>query len=112
MNNGWIKLHRKILDNVDLKGDMTARIIFIHLLLLANPKGQVLTTTRLLAKMLEMSNSTIHEALKRLKTYQMAERTTEHKKSLIRICNWRRYQSVTEHSTEHRPNASRTLAEH
>jgi DNA-binding transcriptional MocR family regulator len=109
--NGWVKLHRKMLDNVDLEGDPTARILLMHLLLLANPKGQVLTSTRSLSKLLGFSNSTVHEAIKRLETYQMAERSTEHKKSLILICNWYKYQTTTERPTERQPNASRTLAE-
>lgn len=109
---GWVKLHRQMLSNIDLMVDNTAFVVFVVLLLKANPKGQVLTSSRQIGAELEIPHMTVYGALERLNKYQMTVQSTVHKKTLITICNWSKYQSNAVQSTVHRPYTSRTPAVH
>jgi DNA-binding MurR/RpiR family transcriptional regulator len=106
--NGWIKLHRKIRENIELQNDPTARLLFMDLLLMANPQGKVSVTMRDLCKSYGVEASTILRATKRLEKWGMAQHTTQHKKSVILICNWSKYQSSTQQQTQHRRNTDAT----
>lgn len=105
---GWIKLHRQILDNVELMGDPTARFIFIHLLLKANPMGKVLISMEELGSELGMEKSVVFRATQRLEKWHMTQRATQRRKSLITICNWGRYQSTTQRPTQNSRNTDAT----
>lgn len=94
MNNGWVKLHRKLLANIELMNDDMALWLFIVLLLKANPKGQVLISTRKLASEYKKGHTTIFRALQRLTKYGITQQLTQHRKTKVSICNWQKYQGV------------------
>lgn len=98
--NGWVKLHRKTLENVELMHDDTARLLFFDLLLLSNSKGQIGYSTRRLAKILDINHSTVRKALSRLVGYKIIQMRTQsgtQRYTLITICNWSKYQSTGTH---------------
>jgi len=115
-NNGWIKLHRKALDN-DIIRDVTAWHIFTWLLLKVDRRtGSKKIAMRWASDELGYSVSTFHGALQRLvKKYKIANAKPNANYTEITLLNWSKYQSedtTTERLTERTPNASRTLAEH
>jgi len=101
--NGWIKLHRKMLEWEWYNDSNTFRL-FIHLLLLANHekkrwrgieinRGELVTGRKKLAKELMLSERKIRTSLMRLKsTNEIAIKTTN-KYSIISICNYSTYQT-------------------
>lgn len=101
-NNGWIKLHRKILD-WEWYDDANTFRVFIHLLLKANhdpikwhgiqiKKGQIAVGRKQLAKELKLSEKNIRTALKHLiSTNEVATKTTN-LFSIITITNYDKYQ--------------------
>lgn len=97
MNNGWVKLHRKVLENIDLMNDDTAFLVFIKLLLMANSKGEVAESGRDLAERLGIKYSTLYKALKRLNEYAIIKQVSKHRITVIYICNWSNYQTVGKH---------------
>lgn len=93
MNNGWIKLHRKILDNEHLANDNTACLLFIKLLLVTNKKTGTYTTGRYKLSLLSNEKpTTIYKALKRLQKWGIIEVSSNNKMTSIRICNYEEYQ--------------------
>lgn len=95
--NGWVKLHRKMLENIELNKDPTAKLLFIDLLMLSNSKGEIGLSGRELALRLEANYSTLYKALKRLEDYQMVKQFSKQRYTLIMICNWSKYQSSGKH---------------
>lgn len=112
MNKGWIKLHRQVLNNADLMIDTVALAIFVTLLLKASPKGEILITSRELANLLGLEHTTVFRATKRLEKYGITQQTTQHRKTLIRICKWSQYQSTTQQGTQHPRNTGATQTQH
>ena len=109
--DGWIKLHRKILE-WEWYSDANTFRLFIHLLLKANhqdtkwrgitiKRGQVLTSIRKLAKELKLTEKQIRGALQKLKrTHEVAHQPTA-LYSIITIKNFDRYQEKgTQKGTE------------
>lgn len=107
MDNGWIKLHRKILENpICKKGDYL--LLWITLLLLANHKenkmiwnndiivikeGQFITGRKQLSQQTGISETTIERILKYLENgHQIGQQKTT-KYRLITIVNWKDYQT-------------------
>lgn len=95
--NGWVKLHRGLLENVDLNHDPTAKLLFIDLLLLSNSKGEIGISGRDLALRLNLNYSTMYKALKRLESYQMVKQLSKQRFTHILICQWSKYQSTGKH---------------
>lgn len=106
MENGWIKLHRKLLDNpLILKPSWF--LLWVLLLLLANhqdkemiwngkkivvKKGQFITGRKKLAKLSGISETTVERILKYLENeHQIGQQKTT-KYRLITILNWETYQ--------------------
>lgn len=102
MCNGWIKLHRKILD-WEWYDDTNVVRLFVHFLLLANntdkkwrgieiKKGQLVTSVAALSEQLGLSTKQIRIAIDKLKgTNEIAIKTTN-KFSLVTICKYESYQ--------------------
>lgn len=111
MAKGWIKLHRQLLDNIDLMHDDKAFMLFTILLLKANPKGQALISMRGLAKELRWDHTTLFRATQRLQKYEITQRSTQHRKTLITICNWSKYQSTTQQQTQQPRNTGATVTQ-
>lgn len=92
--NGWVKLHRKMLENIFLMHDNTAWVVFSKLLLMANSKGQIGKSGRELADELEMPYSTTYKTLKRLEGEALISQSGKHSYTLILICKWDKYQET------------------
>ncbi len=118
--DGWIKLHRKIMDNpLYLSEPFTRMQAWIDLLLLANHKegffyvrgnkvvvgrGQVGTSSRTLASRWQWSRGKVERFLKDLENDNQIEPQKNNVITLISICNYDDYQN-TEPQTE--PQTSR-----
>jgi hypothetical protein len=107
MEQGWIKLHRKLLDNA-LMSKSAYLQLWIALLLRANHKqnefifdnkkvvlqpGQFITGRDKLSELTAIPPSTIEKILKYLENEQQIEQQTTNKYRLITILNWQYYQS-------------------
>lgn len=101
-SNGYIKLHRKLLEWGWYK-DQNTKAVFLHLLMLASYKdnevcgyhikpGQVVCGRKQLANDLGLSESTIRTALKHLKLTNEITIKSTNKFSIITIENWGKYQ--------------------
>lgn len=91
--NGWIKLHRKMLINDELFRASSTFPVLCLLLLLANEKGKVTTSRNSLASRLRLNPNTLYSALKRLEVQQVIQQQTNNKSTTITILNWSLYQS-------------------
>jgi hypothetical protein len=107
MNNGWIKLHRKILDN-PINSKPSWFSVWVHLLLLANHedghkfiwngqniqlnKGQFVTGRKKLKAITGVPESTIERVLNYLETEHQIEQQKTQKYRLITILKWNDYQ--------------------
>jgi len=101
MKNGWVKLHRKILEDVDLMNDDTACLVFVKLLLLANSNGEIAESGRSLSRLVSTEYNTLYKVLKRLEKYEIIKQFSKHSYTLICICKWSDYQSVGKHFGKH-----------
>lgn len=100
--NGWIKIHRQMLD-WEWYQNNNVKVLFIHLLLLANhsegkwqgfiiKRGQVLTSNGHLAERLGLSIQQVRTALKKLeKTKEITIKSTNRNK-IITIENYEKFQ--------------------
>jgi hypothetical protein len=93
MNSGWIKLHRKLLDNDALFRGGSTFPVWCYLLLRADRSGVVTTGRLQIAQVLKMKPSTVYIALKRLENLTMIQQQPNNQKTVIRICNWATYQA-------------------
>lgn len=123
---GWIKIHRKMLDNPIICKDSDYLSVWIYLLLNATHKeipalfkkekiilqpGQLLTGRKTISKQLKISESKIYRIIKDFKSEQQIEQQTSNQNSLITILNWNRYQE-SEQQNEQQMNNKRTTSEH
>jgi hypothetical protein len=124
MNQGWIKLHRKILDN-PIHSKPNWCWLWICMLLLANhenrdiiwngekrtiERGQFITSRAKLALISGIHESSVERALKYLKNEQQIEQQTNKSFRLITINNYKDYQT-TEQQNAHQMNNKRTTNE-
>ncbi len=93
---GWIKLHRKILDNGIIKRDHNAYILFSIILLSVDKSTGKLDTGRfLLSDLSGLNPNTVYAVLKRLeKKWQMITLTPNNKYTIINVRNWAKYQET------------------
>jgi hypothetical protein len=103
MNQGWIKLHRALMD-WEWYDDIITRGIFIHCLLRANhtdtnwrgielKRGQFVTSLKHLAEENGISVQTLRTHLKRLKSTRELTIKSTNKNSIITVCKYESYQS-------------------
>jgi hypothetical protein len=123
-NQGWIRIHRKILDNpIISKPDYLS--VWVVLLLLANhqehsfiwnnekqtcKRGQILTGRKELSRKTGVNENKIERILKYLKSEQQIEQQTTTKFRLITIKNYQAYQD-SEQQNEQQVNNKRTTDE-
>lgn len=122
---GWIKLHRKLLDNPVTFKDPDYLAVWIFLLLEATHKeqkrdfggkiiilkpGQLITGRPAISKQTKVQASKVERILKRLKSEQQIEQQTSTKGRLITILNWNEYQN-SEQENEQQVNNNRTTSE-
>ena len=123
---GWIKIHRKILENPIICKDSDYLSIWIYLLLNATHKqipalfkgqkiilqpGQLITGRKSISKQLKISESKIYRVINEYKNEHQIEQQTSNKNSLITIVNWNIYQQ-SEQQNEQQMNNKWTTTEH
>ncbi len=105
--NGWVSLHRKMLDNPVVCKDSDYMAIWIYLLLNAthaeipamfkgqkimlNP-GQLITGRKVISDKLRVTESKVQRVLKCYESERQIEQQTGNKNRLITIKNWNMYQ--------------------
>lgn len=105
-NQGWISIHRKILENpLSNKPDYLS--VWLHILLMANHEnksfiwnnqkqivreGQLLTGRKELSKKTGVAESQVYKILNYLEKEQQIEQQKTTKYTVITIVNWSRYQ--------------------
>ena len=122
---GWIKLHRKILENPIICKDSDYLSVWMYLLLNATHKeipalfkgekiilkpGQLITGRKSIASKLKISESKIYRIINEYKSEHQIEQQTSNKNSLITILNWDKYQHL-EQQNETQMNNKRTTTE-
>ena len=107
--NGWIKLHRKLLD-WEWSNNPNVMCLFIHLLLSANHEpgtwqgvevkpGQIITSLPKLAQKTGLTLQQTRTALSNIQTTGEITGKSTNKYRLITIKKWHEYQSVTDKIT-------------
>ena len=126
-DNGWISLYRKFTEWEWYK-DINTKIVFLHLLLLANHKdgkwkgqvikrGQVVTGRKALADDLGISEQNVKTALNKLKSTNEITIKPTNKYSVITIVKYDVYQdnnkqltsNLTNNSTNNQPTINQQL---
>ncbi len=114
LENGWIKLHRKLL-GWEWYDDIPTTRLFLHLLLTVNikddnwhgvsvPRGSRITSTAVLSKETHLSEQQVKTALRHLtKTHEITKHSTRNF-TLISIVRFHDYQS--EQPTANLPSAN------
>jgi hypothetical protein len=122
---GWIKLHRKTLENPIIMQDKEYLAVWIFLLLNAThseydtmfqgqritlKKGQLITGRKIISKKLDISESKVQRILKCFETEHQIEQQTTRQNRLVSILNWEMYQQH-EQQDEQQVNNKRTTSE-
>jgi hypothetical protein len=125
MDNGWIKIHRKMLGNPILK-NYAYRAVWIQLLLMATHDGydvmfkgkriklragQLTAGTHQLSEETEVPRGTVVRIMKCFENEHMIEQQKSNKCTLITIVKWSYYQS-REQQNEHQMDIKRTTDGH
>lgn len=120
MEKGWVKLHRRITENVFLMHDNNAYLVFTKLLLMVGKeKGQWSGGRRQLGELMNMNHRTLYDVLIRLESQQLIAIESNQRYSVITICKWGEYQNQPNQANEvsttraqPEPNHSPTTAQH
>lgn len=125
MDKGWIKLHRKILENPIVCKDSDHFAVWVYLLLEAThddidvlfggkritlKSGQLITGRKSISEKFQISESKVQRILKMLESEQQIEQQTTSVNRLISIVKLSEYQS-SEQPFEQRVNNERTTSE-
>lgn len=124
--NGYIKLHRSLLDNPVVMKDSDHLAVWTYLLLQAAysdgvsvmfagrrmklKPGEFTTGRKRIASELQISESKVQRILKLFESEQQIEQRTDRQCRLISIVNWNKYQQ-SEQRNEQRVNNDRTTSE-
>lgn len=122
---GWIKVHRKLLDNPIITKDSDYLSVWIYILLnsthkeydtlfkgerITLQKGQLITGRKSISEKLKINESKVQRILKTLENEQQIEQQNGNKNRLITILSWDKYQQ-DEQQTEQQVNNNRTTSE-
>jgi hypothetical protein len=92
---GWIKLHRKLIENEIVHDDTAYKLFTILLLLVDRRTGKYRAGRFQLSEITGIKPGTLYDALARLeKKYKMATLETNNKYTTISIVNWNQYQDT------------------
>lgn len=123
--DGWISLHRKILDNPIVCKDADYFAVWTYLLLQATHKnmdaifkgkritllpGQLITGRKSIAEKFNIAESKVHRILKTFENEQQIEQQTSSQNRLISILRWNEYQK-SEQRIEQQVNNEWTTSE-
>lgn len=125
---GWIKLHRKTLENNACVKDADHLAIWCWILLKASyyseeqwfcgeliniSEGQFLTTLREISDSLKINPSKVNRVLHFLESEKQIEKRSSNKKTLITVVNWDNYQlKEKQFEKKETPKASDKTAKH
>lgn len=113
--NGWIKIHRKLLDNPIVAKDSDYLSVWVYLLLNASHEGypvlfnnekislqpgQLITGRIAISSKLNIQESKVKRILIAFENDQQIERVRSNKNSLITILNWSKYQSCDQQNDQ------------
>lgn len=115
-NNGWIKLHRQILE-WEWYSDNNCFRLFLHLILKANHKekrykgielnsGQIITSRDILAKETGLSSQQIRTALNKLISTNEITSVTSSQGTILQVVNYEKYQLSTNEITNEQPTSN------
>lgn len=105
--NGWVKIHRKILDNPIVCKDADTLAIWLYLILNATHQeydvlfkgeritlreGQLITGILSIGKKLKIDKNKVQRTLKMFESEKQIEQQTSNRNRLISILNWEKYQ--------------------
>lgn len=122
---GWIKLHRKLLDNPIVFKDPDHLAVWMYLLLNAThtnydtifknertllKPGQLITGRKSISQKTKVNESKVQRILKTFENEQQIEQQTSNSNRLISILNWGSYQN-NEQQIEQQVNNERTTSE-
>lgn len=122
---GWIKIHRKMLDNPVVWKDPDYLAVWMYLLLNATHAdysavfggkkitlhaGQLITGRYKISEFTKVQSDKVHRILKFLKSEQQIAQQTSSKNSLITILNWDVYQEVAQQNAQQMHNRCTTDA--
>lgn len=125
MNDGYIKLFRKTLDNPVICKDSDHLAVWVYFLLNATHKeidvlfnnertslkaGQLITGRKSISSHLGISESKVQRIIKLFKSEHQIEQQTSNKNRLITILKWKSYQ-FSEQQNEQPVNNERTTSE-
>lgn len=106
MNNTWIKVYRKLLDNESLDGNAIA--VLMWLLLMADRRtGQVTYGRFQIAHRLRIHPSSVYRALQKLEKLKIIEQQSNNKRTTSTITNWFKYQANRTSDSEGANSTSR-----
>jgi hypothetical protein len=119
--NGWFKFYRKIVDS-RVFSDPHALKMWVWLLAKANrttgyfegeeiAPGQLATSLKSISNALKIPKSTADRTLKKLEKWNNIATKSEHRFTVVTICNWKTYQSRKKKrgtKSERSPNADET----
>lgn len=123
---GWIKMHRKMLDNPIVFKDADHVAVWTYLLLNAAHTeypavfkgrkilllpGQLITGRKAISERLKISESKVQRILKWFESDLQIEQQTSNKNRLITITNWKQYQNI-EQQNEREAVSKQTANEH
>lgn len=123
---GWIKLHRKILENPIVMKDADHLAVWLYLLLNAThaeipalfmgkkitlKAGQLITGRKSLSSRLGMNESKVRRVLDDFESDQQIDRQRSNKNSLITILNWDKYQ-ITDQQDDQQTTNKRPTSDH
>lgn len=122
---GWIKLHRKTLDNPIITKDSDYLAVWIYILLntthkeydvlfkgkrITLKKGQLLTGRKSISEKLKIDENKVQRILKTLENEHQIEQQSSNKNRLITIVSWDKYQQ-DEQQIKQQVNNKRTTTE-
>jgi hypothetical protein len=118
-NNGWIKLHRQILE-WEWYSDNNCFRLFLHLILKANHKekrykgielnsGQIITSRDILAKETGLSSQQIRTALNKLISTNEITSVTSSQGTILQVVNYEKYQLTTNEITNEQPTSNQRV---
>lgn len=125
MNNGYVKIHRKLLSNPIVMKDCEHLAVWVYLLLNATHQdrsvlfkgkkiiigpGQLITGRKSISSELQISESKVQRILNFFESEHQIEQQTSNKNRVITLINWHKYQD-NEHQTEQQLNNNRTTTE-
>lgn len=124
-DNGWISLHRKILDNPIVCKDSDYYAVWSYLILSATHKeqtklfkgnkitlksGELITGRKKIAEKFKINESKVQRILKAFENEQMIEQQSSNQNRLIKVINYDTYQKI-EQRNEQPVNNERTTDE-